>query len=69
LHHRGYSFYQASYQEIEGQPVVSVLAANRDPGLGIKYLGSIMIVGGIATMFYLKPVLARGRRKAQEDSP
>ncbi len=55
LKHGGYTFYQASYQMEPGQPPVSVLAVNFDPGRMIKYLGSLLIVLGICLMFYLNP--------------
>jgi len=32
----------------------SVLTVNYDPGRGIKYAGCLLIVGGIATMFYMR---------------
>lgn len=32
----------------------SVLTVNYDPGRGIKYAGSALIVVGIFTMFYMK---------------
>ena len=33
---------------------LSWLTVNYDPGRGLKYFGSMMIVAGIATMFYMK---------------
>jgi hypothetical protein len=56
LHHGGFTFYQASYEMDEaGQPRLSVLSVNYDPGRWIKYLGSLMITFGILSMFYFKP--------------
>ncbi len=53
---KGYTFYQASYEmDDEGQPRVSVLSVNYDPGRWIKYGGSLMIVFGVISMFYFKP--------------
>lgn len=63
LHHNGYTFYQSSYEsDPEGNPRYSVLSVNLDPGRRIKYLGSLMIVLGIISMFYFKPVYS-GRSK------
>mgnify|MGYP003348934206 FL=1 len=63
LHHKGYTFYQASYEaDLDGTPKYSVLSVNLDPGRRIKYLGSLMTVLGIVSMFYFKPVYS-GRSK------
>jgi hypothetical protein len=63
LHHKGYTFYQSSYEADEaGNPKYSVLSVNLDPGRRIKYLGSLMTVLGIVSMFYFKPVYS-GRSK------
>ena len=56
LVHQGYKFFQASYVPVQaGEPEVSILAVARDPGIPLKYLGSIVLVAGIAVMFYWKP--------------
>ncbi len=39
----------------------SVLSLNYDPGRGLKYAGSLLIVVGIATMFYMKAYFFRRR--------
>jgi cytochrome c biogenesis protein ResB len=63
LHHNGYTFYQSSYEtDQSGEPKFSVLSVNLDPGRRIKYLGSLMIVLGIISMFYFKPIYS-GRSK------
>ncbi len=56
LKHAGYTFYQASFvsDPASGKPVASVLSVNHDPGRGIKYLGSLLIVLGAIHLFYLK---------------
>lgn len=55
LKYNGYTFYQSSFEEDEkGQPVASVLSVNRDPGRWLKYLGSLLIVGGSIHMFYFR---------------
>lgn len=59
LKHKGFTFYQASFQENEfGQPVASVLSVNDDPGRELKYLGSLMILIGSIILFYFKRRIA-----------
>ena len=57
----GLTFYQASFQEDAlGNPVISILSVNRDPGRFWKYLGSLVLVLGIIWLFAKRhPVLAR----------
>lgn len=65
LHHGGFTFFQSSYQEQPGGPWISVFSVAYDPGIFLKYLGSILLVGGIFTMFYLKPYMT-GKRKYKQ---
>lgn len=65
LHRNGYTFYQSSFQEQPGGPWISVFSVANDPGIWVKYAGSILLVGGIFTMFYLKPYMT-GRRKYKD---
>ena len=53
LKHAGYTFYQASFKEDEntGEPVLSVLSVNRDPGRWTKYFGSLILSIGIIWLF------------------
>lgn len=62
LKYRGYTIYQASFQEDEttGQPVASVFSVNKDPGRPIKYAGSLIFTMGIVWLFYQR----RKRRTA-----
>jgi hypothetical protein len=55
LKYKGYTFYQASFQEDpgSGRPMASILSVNYDPGRYLKYFGAIMIVLGSILMFYL----------------
>lgn len=63
LHRNGFTFYQSSYETDEtGKPILSVLSVNKDPGRATKYLGSLMIVLGILSMFYFKPMYS-GKNK------
>ena len=54
LKHGGYTLYQSSFEPSKdgGEPVVSILSVNRDPGRVLKYLGSALIVAGIILLFY-----------------
>lgn len=55
LKHEGFTFYQSSFEKNQaGEPVVSVLSVNHDPGRGLKYLGSGLIVLGSILLFYFK---------------
>lgn len=57
LKYDGYTFYQSSYQMNErGEPTISVLSVNKDPGRWVKYLGSMLIVLGSVILFYFKRV-------------
>jgi hypothetical protein len=44
---------------------LSWLTINYDPGRGLKYLGSLLIVAGIATMFYMKAYFFRRRPSSE----
>ena len=39
--------------------MVSIFSVSRAPGLPVVYLGTTLLVLGVAWMFYLKPWLAR----------
>lgn len=60
LEHQGYKFYQSTYNDLQatdnaGKPVsLSGFTIGYDPGLGLKYRGSLMLGIGIAIMFYMK---------------
>ncbi len=57
LEHRSFTFYQASYStDITGEPVISVLSVNRDPGRLLKYLGCVFLITGILLLFYFRPI-------------
>ncbi|MCL5098386.1 MAG: cytochrome c biogenesis protein ResB [Candidatus Omnitrophica bacterium] len=61
--YHGYRLSQASYEEgTGGQSTRSTLQVLRDPGWPLKWTGSILIIVGIITMFYIKPHL-NGRQK------
>jgi len=54
LSYRGFKIYQAAYQMNEGEPDISVFQVGRDPGIPVKYTGSMVMILGIVTMFYMK---------------
>lgn len=54
LSHRGFKIYQSGYQLAEGEPDISVFQVGRDPGISVKYTGSVVMILGILTMFYMK---------------
>jgi cytochrome c biogenesis protein ResB len=66
LKHRGFTFYQSSFQEDEtGKPTISVLSVNQDPGRWVKYLGCIILISGIILLFSMR----NQARKAQQKPP
>jgi hypothetical protein len=69
LDHRGYKFYQSQLEPLgiddaSGRPVnLSVFTVGYDPGLGIKYLGSICLAAGIFMMFYMRAYFFKPRKR------
>lgn len=63
----------------EGRPrAMSILTVNHDPGRGVKYVGSLLIVAGIVTMFYMRayffkptqqPAAKKSPKKRKPDVP
>lgn len=65
----GFKFFQSSYSQMPDSTPVSIFTVARDPGIWLKYLGSIMVVLGIATMFWMRPYqLGRKRDAAPRES-
>ena len=71
LTHRGYKFYQSNYLEMDdvddgsGKPVsLSGFTVGYDPGLQIKYLGSICLAAGIFMMFYMRAYFFKAAKPA-----
>jgi hypothetical protein len=56
LKHRGFKVYQSGYQQEPGQPEISIFSVAKDPGNGLKYLGTIVMVSGIMMLFYVSPL-------------
>lgn len=52
----GDRIYETNVQEASDREhlYLSILTVNYDPGRGVKYLGSMLIVAGIVTMFYMR---------------
>lgn len=48
LKSHGFTLYQASFISEPGRPNISVFSVNQDPGRIIKYLGSLILITGIA---------------------
>lgn len=60
---KGFTLYQASYEEANPRPVTSILAVNRDPGRIWKYFGSFLIVLGSIMLFASKYKRTRIQQK------
>ncbi|MBK9038213.1 MAG: cytochrome c biogenesis protein ResB [Bdellovibrionales bacterium] len=66
LKHKGYTFYQASFQEDDqGNPVASILSVNQDPGRFWKYLGSAMVIIGAVMLFTVTAAFRANHRKRE----
>jgi len=63
LHYNGFTLFQSSYQEGENGEMTSVFSVARDPGILIKYGGAILMVSGIALMFWFKPLFMQKKIK------
>ncbi|PIQ87017.1 MAG: hypothetical protein COV74_02410 [Candidatus Omnitrophica bacterium CG11_big_fil_rev_8_21_14_0_20_45_26] len=55
LKYRGWKVYQSAYRlHPNNGPDISIFTVAKDPGIVLKYLGSIIIVLGIALLFYVR---------------
>jgi len=64
LKYGGYTFYQASY---DNQNLSwSGLQVKKDPGVGLVYLGFIIMTLGMVVIFYINPLLKRSKHTATE---
>jgi len=73
LVHRGYRCYQGGFKVLgrgqSGKPMCrSVITVNHDPGLYVKYLGSIMVACGIVLMFWMRAYFFAPRRSVPTDT-
>lgn len=65
LKHNGFTFYQASFEQDEaGRPTTSILSVNYDPGRGLKYFGSLLLVLGSIVLFWFKRGFFLKKKKA-----
>jgi ResB-like family len=60
----GYKVFQASFSKTASGGDVSVFSIAKDPGIELKYFGSILMVLGIIIMFYFKP-----KKTRREETP
>jgi hypothetical protein len=61
----GASAAESGPPELPERLEASVLTVNYDPGRGVKYTGSMLIVAGIFTMFYMKAYFFAPKRRPQ----
>jgi hypothetical protein len=67
LVHRGYKFFQSSFRRAEmmGGQETTILSVNNDPGHLVVYVGSLFLVLGLFTVFFLKKKLIDMERRTK----
>lgn len=50
----GFKIFQSSFDDSRDPIKVSFLGMRKDPGMPLKYVGCLLMIGGIFTMFYMK---------------
>jgi len=60
---QGFTLYQSSYEMGPGMPTASIFSVNRDPGRGVKYLGSLVLCLGIAIFAIMRSRWYTGYRQ------
>lgn len=63
----GIKVFQASFAETPDGKNISVFSVAHDPGIALKYIGSILLVIGIIIQFYFKP--RKTRKPKPDDEP
>jgi hypothetical protein len=58
LSHKGYMFYQANFRKDD--PTYSGIQVVRDPGLGVVFVGFVMMSLGVIFIYYIRPRLLAG---------
>ena len=58
----GYTLYQASFVLNQGQPPITILSVNWDPGRPIKYAGSVILAFGIVIFTVMRSRMARAKK-------
>lgn len=61
----GYKVFQASFSKSASGGDISVFSIAYDPGIWMKYIGSILMILGIIIMFYFKPKKAPRTQSAE----
>jgi hypothetical protein len=64
---KGYTFYQASYLPDFPRPTTTILSVNYDPGRVLKYLGSLLLVGGAILLYALKAIQKKPKAVGVEE--
>ncbi len=62
LDYKGFRVFQASYVQDEELGEASVFSIAKNPGIGLIYTGSVIILIGVLFLFYLHPFFNGGRR-------
>lgn len=65
----GYILYQSAYELAPGQPPVTVLSVNHDPGRPVKYAGSLILVLGIAIFTLMRSRFYKNWEKKRSIKP
>jgi hypothetical protein len=60
LIYNGFRIYQSGYNQSKGQSDISIFAVGRDPGVGVKYFGAVVLVVGMIVMFWMRKFSANG---------
>ena len=61
LKHKGWMFYQVSYDQ--NRPDWTKLEVSRDPGVIFIYFGSFLLCLGVTMIFYINPLIRKRGRK------
>ncbi len=64
LVHGKYKIFQASYQLDPSGADISVFAVSYDPGIFLKYLGSVILVLGTILIFFFRPAFTKRNKKS-----
>ncbi len=64
-----WAFFQSSYQQSPGAVEESIFSVAYDPGYALNMFGSILVIFGIFTMFYLVPYFRPKRKRRAAVTP
>ncbi len=65
LEWKGYTFYQSSYVPEIPRPTTTILSVNYDPGRGLKYWGSVLLILGSVALYLAKTVKKKKTKELQ----